>query len=190
MCSRGDRVLLHSPTYVGFTGSLENSGYRIVHSPLVRDGEGVWRMDFADMERKLEEHLPADDGVVVARRRLKVAEEGVGRPLRDGCRVPCSAFNQGPVLGDRHLLRPTQQLHILFTDKKIEALKDVLPLMDQAAQRKEVRPLVTVTFSARPSSSREALFNSKPSSSRMTTAPVSRAMSSIRAFFRSPNRTV
>ena len=56
VCSRGDRVLLHSPTYVGFTGSLENSGYRIVHSPLVRDGEGVWRMDFADMERKLEEH--------------------------------------------------------------------------------------------------------------------------------------
>ena len=39
VCSRGDRVLLHSPTYVGFTGSLENSGYRIVHSPLVRDGE-------------------------------------------------------------------------------------------------------------------------------------------------------
>ena len=56
LCSRGGSVLLHSPTYIGFTGSLENSGYRIVHSPLVRDGEGVWRMDFADMERKLEEH--------------------------------------------------------------------------------------------------------------------------------------
>ena len=55
-CSRGDEVLLHSPTYVGFTGSLENSGYRIVHSPLVQDEAGVWRMDFEDMERKIETH--------------------------------------------------------------------------------------------------------------------------------------
>ena len=56
VCSRGDRVLVHSPTYIGFTGSLENCGYRIVHSPLVRDGDGVWRMDFADMEKRLTEN--------------------------------------------------------------------------------------------------------------------------------------
>ena len=55
-CSRGDKVLVHSPTYIGFTHSLENAGYEIVHSPLVKDGDGVWRMDFADMERKLKEH--------------------------------------------------------------------------------------------------------------------------------------
>ena len=55
-CSRGDCVLLHSPTYVGFTGALSNNGYRIVHSPLVQDEAGVYRMDFADMERKLAEH--------------------------------------------------------------------------------------------------------------------------------------
>ena len=53
MCSRGDKVLLHSPTYVGFTGSLTNNGYDIVHSPLVQDEDGVWRMDYADMEKKL-----------------------------------------------------------------------------------------------------------------------------------------
>ena len=52
-CSRGDKVLLHSPTYIGFTHSLENNGYDIVHSPLVRDENGTWRMDFADMEKKL-----------------------------------------------------------------------------------------------------------------------------------------
>ena len=52
-CSKGDKVLLHSPTYIGFTGSLENNGYKIVHSPLVKDENGVWRMDFADMEAKL-----------------------------------------------------------------------------------------------------------------------------------------
>ena len=53
ICSRGDKVLLHSPTYIGFTNALGNNGYDIVHSPLVKDGAGIWRMDFADMERKL-----------------------------------------------------------------------------------------------------------------------------------------
>ena len=53
LCSRGDNVLLHSPTYIGFTHSLENNGYNIVHSPLVQDEDGGWRMDFADMEKKI-----------------------------------------------------------------------------------------------------------------------------------------
>lgn len=53
LASRGDKVLVHSPTYVGFTHTLENNGYEIVHSPLVRDVEGVWRMDFEDMERRI-----------------------------------------------------------------------------------------------------------------------------------------
>ena len=52
----GDAVLVHSPTYIGFTHSLENAGYRIVHSPLVQDAEGIWRMDFEDMARKIAEH--------------------------------------------------------------------------------------------------------------------------------------
>ena len=56
MCSRGDNVLVHSPTYIGFTGSLRNNGYHIVHSPLLRDEAGVWRMDFDDMEKKIREN--------------------------------------------------------------------------------------------------------------------------------------
>ena len=55
-CSRGDNVLVHSPTYMGFTGSLTNCGYHIVHSPLTRDEQGIWRMDFDHMERMLREH--------------------------------------------------------------------------------------------------------------------------------------
>lgn len=55
-CSRGDSVLVHSPTYIGFTGSLQNAGYRIVHSPLYKDENGVWRMDPADMEEKIRRH--------------------------------------------------------------------------------------------------------------------------------------
>ena len=53
LCSKGDKVLVHSPTYVGFTMSLGNYGYEIVHSPLVQDENGIWRMDFADMEKKI-----------------------------------------------------------------------------------------------------------------------------------------
>lgn len=52
----GDAVLLHSPTYIGFTGSIENNGYKIVHSPLVKDEQGIWRMDYADMDAKMKEH--------------------------------------------------------------------------------------------------------------------------------------
>ena len=55
LCSKGGSVLLHSPAYIGFTSSLENNGYRIVLSPLIQDAEGVWRMDFEDMERKIVE---------------------------------------------------------------------------------------------------------------------------------------
>ncbi len=49
----GDVVLLHSPTYIGFTNCVTNNGYLIVHSPLVRDEAGVWRMDYEDMDAKL-----------------------------------------------------------------------------------------------------------------------------------------
>lgn len=55
-CSAGDKVLVHSPTYIGFTMSLENNGYKIIHSDLKRDEAGVWRMDYEDMDRKLKEH--------------------------------------------------------------------------------------------------------------------------------------
>lgn len=52
----GDSVLLHSPTYIGFTNSITNAGYKIVHSPLVMDDEGIWRMDYEDMDAKLKEN--------------------------------------------------------------------------------------------------------------------------------------
>lgn len=52
-CSKGDKVLIHTPTYTGFTGVLSNNGYHMVHSPLIQDENEVWRMDFADMERRI-----------------------------------------------------------------------------------------------------------------------------------------
>ena len=53
LCSRGDNILVHAPTYVGFTHSLGNLGYNLVHSYLVQDEAGIWRMDFEDMEKKI-----------------------------------------------------------------------------------------------------------------------------------------
>ncbi len=51
--SPGDGVLLHSPTYIGFTNTLTDNGYKIVLSPLTQDEKGVWRMDYEDMDRLL-----------------------------------------------------------------------------------------------------------------------------------------
>ena len=56
VCARGDKVLVHSPTYIGFTGSIENAGYHIVTSELKQDRYGVWRMDFFDMEMKIKKN--------------------------------------------------------------------------------------------------------------------------------------
>lgn len=52
----GEAVLLHAPTYIGFTRTIENTGRKIVLSELVRDEHGVWRMDYQDMDRKIKEH--------------------------------------------------------------------------------------------------------------------------------------
>jgi len=52
----GDKILIHSPTYIGFTKTLENKGYRLIHSDLYQDESGIWRMNYDDMNRKIREH--------------------------------------------------------------------------------------------------------------------------------------
>lgn len=49
----GGKVLLHSPTYIGFLRVLKLNGYEIVDSPLYKDESGCWRMDLKDMEEKI-----------------------------------------------------------------------------------------------------------------------------------------
>lgn len=53
LCSNGDSVLLQSPTYIGFTHCIEDNGWNIVQNPLVLDEEGIWRIDYEDMEEKI-----------------------------------------------------------------------------------------------------------------------------------------
>lgn len=53
LCSAGDNVLVHAPTYVGFLGEVGQSGYHLIGSELVKDEDGIWRMDYEDMEKKI-----------------------------------------------------------------------------------------------------------------------------------------
>ena len=54
--SPGESILVHSPTYVGFTGTLNGLGRKMVFSELKRDEAGIWRMDYEDMDRQLREN--------------------------------------------------------------------------------------------------------------------------------------
>lgn len=56
LCSKGDHILLHSPTYIGFTNCLKNNGYNMILSPLKLDEHNIWRMDFEDMEKRIQKH--------------------------------------------------------------------------------------------------------------------------------------
>ena len=52
----GEKILLHSPTYIGFTHVLEDTGRVAELSSLKKDENGVWRMDYADMDRRIKEN--------------------------------------------------------------------------------------------------------------------------------------
>lgn len=56
LTQEGDPILVHSPTYVGFLHLLHDMRRTVIQSPLTRDGQGVWRMDYADMERRIRAH--------------------------------------------------------------------------------------------------------------------------------------
>ncbi len=52
----GDKVFMHSPTYVGFLGDLEALGRTGVFSELKLDENGIWRMDYEDMDAKIKKN--------------------------------------------------------------------------------------------------------------------------------------
>lgn len=49
-------VLMHSPCYTGFSNIVRGAGRKPVYSELVQDEEGIWRMDYEDMDKKLKKH--------------------------------------------------------------------------------------------------------------------------------------
>ncbi|MDD6154644.1 MAG: aminotransferase class I/II-fold pyridoxal phosphate-dependent enzyme [Eubacteriales bacterium] len=52
----GERILLNSPMYIGFGRVLESNGRVPVLSPLKLDEDGVWRLDYDDMDKKIREN--------------------------------------------------------------------------------------------------------------------------------------
>ena len=44
----GAGILLHSPFYLGFREDIEGLGRTSVYSPLIKDDNGIWRMDYED----------------------------------------------------------------------------------------------------------------------------------------------
>ncbi|MBQ1471285.1 MAG: aminotransferase class I/II-fold pyridoxal phosphate-dependent enzyme [Eubacterium sp.] len=56
LCSSGDNVLVHAPTYVGYLEEVSMAGYHLISSDLVKDAEGIWRMDYEDMEAKIRKY--------------------------------------------------------------------------------------------------------------------------------------
>ena len=53
---KGDKILLHSPTYIGFTHVLEDTERIAELSPLKLDENGRWTMDYEDMDRRIKEN--------------------------------------------------------------------------------------------------------------------------------------
>ncbi len=54
----GEHIFMHSPVYSGFMGDLEEWGRKPTLSPLKKDEQGIWRMDYEDMERRIaEDHV-------------------------------------------------------------------------------------------------------------------------------------
>ncbi len=56
LTSQGEAILVHRPCYIGFLHVLEDLGRKIIYSDLKRDENGIWRMDYEDMDRKIKEN--------------------------------------------------------------------------------------------------------------------------------------
>lgn len=52
----GEKILLHSPTYIGFTLVLKSTGRVAELSPLKKDETRVWRMDYEDMDKRIKKN--------------------------------------------------------------------------------------------------------------------------------------
>ncbi len=49
-------ILVHRPTYVGFGADIAGQGRVPVYTDLVPDEQGIWRMNFDEMDRLIREH--------------------------------------------------------------------------------------------------------------------------------------
>lgn len=55
-CSKGDNILVHSPSYVKYKTILDNNGYKMITSEMKIDEKNIYRIDYEDMENKIKEN--------------------------------------------------------------------------------------------------------------------------------------
>lgn len=48
-----DPILIHNPCYIGFKKAATIAKRQLIYSNLIQDKDGIWRMDYADMEEKI-----------------------------------------------------------------------------------------------------------------------------------------
>lgn len=56
LSSEGEGIFLHSPYYVAFEFDVTEHNRHCVFSELYLDEDGIWRMDYEDMDRKIKEN--------------------------------------------------------------------------------------------------------------------------------------
>lgn len=56
LCSYGDNILIQSPTYIGFNKTCADNGYNLIENPMIQDEKGIWRLDYEDAEKKIEQY--------------------------------------------------------------------------------------------------------------------------------------
>lgn len=52
----GDAVFVPSPTYIGYTRAVGGTGFRLIHSDLVRDENGIYRMNYEEIDTLLQKN--------------------------------------------------------------------------------------------------------------------------------------
>lgn len=52
----GESILVHTPAYIGFTGTIRTNGRIMIESRMKKDEQGIWRIDYEDMEKKIKEN--------------------------------------------------------------------------------------------------------------------------------------
>ena len=53
LCPPGEKVILQSPTYIGFTHSCEDKGCHMVLNQMYQDEKGIWRIDYDLLEKQV-----------------------------------------------------------------------------------------------------------------------------------------
>lgn len=56
LTSPGDKILIHSPFYIGFKFDIEDNDRISVYSELKKDNNGIYRMDYQDMDQKIKDN--------------------------------------------------------------------------------------------------------------------------------------